>query len=85
MNQTLDILEEFQKINMACKGICDRYNVKKPLMTSRYASEQKRCSVCSIFVNWDGTNCPCCDMVLRTHPRGTQDRQRLLVVKQQQR
>ncbi|NRA05648.1 MAG: hypothetical protein HRU07_05740 [Nitrosopumilus sp.] len=68
---------------MVCKGICYKYKAKKPLMTSRYASGQKRCSNCELFVNWDGTNCPCCGIILRTNPRGTQDRQRLLLVKQQ--
>lgn len=82
MNQTLDILEQFQKLIMGCNGICNRYKAKKPLMQSRYASGQKKCSVCDIFVKWDGTNCPCCGMVLRTNPRGTQDRQRLLLVRQ---
>lgn len=84
MNQTLDIVEIIQKIIMVCKGICIRYKAKKPLFKSRYASGQKRCSICSIFIHWDGVNCPCCEMVLRTHPRGTQDRQRLLLIKHKQ-
>ena len=84
MNQTLDITQLFQKLIMACKGICQKYKVKKPLMQSRYASGQKRCTVCAIFIYWDGANCPCCGMVLRTGPRGTQDRQRLLLIRQKQ-
>ena len=67
---------------MVCRGICDSYKAKKPLLQSRYASGQKRCSVCELFVNWDGINCPCCGMILRTSPRNTQNRQRLLLVKQ---
>jgi len=53
-----------------------------PLMQSRYAAGQKRCSICEIFIIWDGANCPCCGMNLRTNPRNTQNRQRLLLVKQ---
>ncbi|MDH3764488.1 MAG: hypothetical protein OER82_01590 [Nitrosopumilus sp.] len=63
---------------MVCKGICIRYKAKKPTGFSRYFSGQKRCSRCEIFINWDGKHCPCCDYVLRTKPRGTETRRRLL-------
>lgn len=81
INLTLDITQQFQKLIMACKGICDKYMAQKPLMQSRYAEGQKRCSVCEIFMRWDGNNCPCCGVMLRTSPRGTQDRARLLLVR----
>lgn len=81
-NQTLDISQLFQKLIMACRGICGNYKAKKPFMISRYGSGQKRCSPCEIFINWDGTNCPCCGVSLRTGPRSSQNRQRLLIVKQ---
>jgi len=69
---------------MTCKGICDRHAAQKPLTQSRYAAGQKRCSICDIFIKYDGIYCPCCGMMLRTNPRGTQDRQRLLLVRQNQ-
>ena len=74
----------FQKLIMACKGICDKYMAQKPLMSSRYAAGQKRCSICEIFIKYAGIHCPCCGTMLRTNPRGTQDRQRLLLVRQRQ-
>ena len=39
---------------MVCKGICHRYKAKWGTHQYRYASGQKRCNVCEIFVNWDG-------------------------------
>lgn len=67
---------------MTCRGICSKYRATKKVGEARYQSGQKRCSACGIFIQWDGSNCPCCGMILRTNPRGTQDRQRLLLVRQ---
>ena len=80
-NQTLDIMEFLQKFIMGCKGICHRYVAKKPFMKGRYVVGQKRCSSCAIFIHWDGNNCPCCGIMLRTKPKGTEDRRRLLLVR----
>lgn len=79
---SVHITQSFQKLNMGCRGICGKYKAKKPFMTSRYASGQKRCSPCDIFINWDGNHCPCCNILLRTKPKGTEDRHRLLLVRQ---
>lgn len=54
---------------MACRGICHRFKAKWGAHQYRYASGQKRCNVCEIFVDWDGRHCPCCGMSLRTRPR----------------
>lgn len=51
-------------------------------MKSRYAAGQKRCSIYDVFIKYDGTHYPYCKMMLRTNPRGTQDHQRLLLVRQ---
>lgn len=68
---------------MVCKGICVRYKANKPFgKNSRYGRGQKRCTVCDIFINWDGKNCPCCSFVLRTKPKGTQTRQKLMILQQ---
>ncbi|WP_316504828.1 hypothetical protein [Nitrosopumilus sp.] len=67
---------------MACKGICTRYRAIKPHKEGRYVSGQKRCSKCSIFLNWDGKYCPCCGYPLRTKPKGTNTRKRLMVLQQ---
>ena len=77
------ITEIFQKFIMACKGICEKYVIQKPFMSSRYTAGQKRCSICDVFIKYDDIHCPCCGVMLRNNPRGTQDRTRLLLVRQQ--
>jgi len=68
---------------MACKGICPRFKAKKPFgANGRYENGQKRCSICNLFINWDGKYCPCCGYVLRTKPKGTQTRQKLMILQQ---
>ena len=54
---------------MTCKGICIRHKAQKPVGYGRYASGQKRCQICEIFIKWDGLWCPCCGYRLRTKPR----------------
>ncbi len=54
---------------MTCKGICDQHKAKKPLGIGRYASGQKRCQICEIFIKWEGKWCPCCGYRLRCKPR----------------
>lgn len=54
---------------MTCKGICPRYKAKKVFGEGRYASGQKRCQICEIFINWSGLWCPCCGYRLRGKPR----------------
>ena len=69
---------------MTCKGICRKFRAKKESPQSgRYDSGHKRCSTCEIFVKWDGNNCPCCNMLLRTKPRGIISRQRLVAMIQE--
>jgi len=52
-----------------CSGLCKQYKAIRPTQISRYASGQKRCNYCEIFVNYDGLNCPCCKRQLRCLPR----------------
>lgn len=54
---------------MTCKGICTRHKAQKPVGAGRYASGQKRCQICEIFIKWEGLWCPCCGYRLRTKPR----------------
>jgi len=54
---------------MTCKGICERYKSTKPVGIGRYASGQKRCQICELFIKYDGLWCPCCGYRLRTRPR----------------
>ena len=65
---------------MVCKGICSRYKAIKPAKNGRYEAGQKRCSICAIFLNWEGSHCPCCGYALRTKPKETTARHRLLLL-----
>ena len=56
-------------VKMTCKGICIRHKAQKPVGSGRYASGQRRCQICEIFIKWDGLWCPCCGYRLRTKPR----------------
>ena len=68
---------------MTCKGKCEKYKARKPSDSSlgRYATGQKHCSICALFIKWDGLWCPCCGHLLRTKPRNTINRQRLQEIK----
>ena len=54
---------------MTCNNICSKYKATKPVGIGRYASGQRRCQVCQIFIKWEGLWCPCCGYRLRTKPR----------------
>jgi hypothetical protein len=67
---------------MTCKGICIRHRAQKPAVSfGRYATGQKRCQVCSIFMKWDGLWCPCCGCRVRTKPRNSKFKQRLMITR----
>src|SRR5574338_262405 len=71
MDPCLNIYDSYTMMtkNMTCKGICSRYKAQKPVGTGRYASGQRRCQICEIFIKWEGLWCPCCGYRLRTKPR----------------
>lgn len=56
---------------MVCKGECEIRGMKapKPRGKGRYASGQKRCQTCSIFIQTIAIWCPCCGTRLRGNPR----------------
>jgi uncharacterized paraquat-inducible protein A len=60
------------------KGICERHKALKPSNSAvgRYSVGQKRCSMCALFIKWDGQWCPCCNCKLRANPRNAVDRRR---------
>ena len=62
---------------MACKGICIRHKA-----SYRYATGNKRCQVCEIFIKWDGIFCPCCGYRLRNGPRSFKFKAKLRIGKQ---
>jgi len=61
--------------SMSCKGKCKAIRGLKPSSGSRYASGQKRCQECELFILYDGVRCPCCNLVLRSKPRHKQDKE----------
>ena len=54
---------------MVCKDVCIRHKASGPISYGRYATGQKRCQICEIFIKWDGIFCPCCGCRLRIGPR----------------
>jgi hypothetical protein len=54
---------------MTCKGICIRHKASGPISYGRYATGQKRCQICELFIKWNGLSCPCCGNRLRNGPR----------------
>ncbi|TLY06024.1 MAG: hypothetical protein E6K92_00295 [Thaumarchaeota archaeon] len=52
----------------SCRGVCDKYKVKKKQRGSYYEEGFKHCPTCELFIKWDGVVCPCCHVKLR-HPR----------------
>jgi len=49
---------------MVCKGTCESHKAKRVHGINRYAMGQKHCSICDIFIWWDGRHCPCCNYML---------------------
>lgn len=54
---------------MTCRRICKKYHAGVIPRIGRYASGQKRCNECEIFMYVDGEQCPCCGTSLRSKPR----------------
>jgi hypothetical protein len=54
---------------MVCKGTCIRNKASGPISSGRYATGQKRCQICEMYVKWGGLWCPCCGCRLRIGPR----------------
>jgi len=56
-------------MNNECIAACTKYRAKKVFGISRYIVGQKYCTLCDIFLNWDGMYCTCCSRQLRTRPK----------------
>ena len=70
---------------MTCKGICLHHRAQKPVGYGRYIIGQKRCQVCEIFMKWEAIWCPCCGYRLRTRPRSSLFKKKLLLKGQHKR
>jgi len=62
---------------LTCKGVCVRHKASKPKGIGRYASGQRRCQICEIYIKWEGLWCPCCGYRLRNKPRNITYKQKL--------
>ena len=63
---------------MTCKGICIRHKA-----SYRYATGNKGCQVCEIFIKWDAVFCPCCGYRLRNGPRLFKHKAKLRIMEKQ--
>ena len=64
---------------MTCNEICLKFKaVKSTKKNTRYALGQKRCNACGVFMEWEGITCPCCGSKLRTRPRGSRYRTKMM-------
>jgi len=69
------------EIMVYCDGIsCQGIRAIKPTLGGRYEIGQKYCPICCVFVEWEGVFCPCCHYLLRTKPRNSQNRARLVQI-----
>ena len=64
---------------MHCNRNCKEYIAKSSLEGGRYGQGQKRCPECEVFILWDGLWCPCCGRLLRTKPRASKLKNKLLL------
>ena len=52
-----------------CKKICELYKSKSISNQLRYKKGDKRCTFCSIYIDYTGHKCPCCGLTLRAKSR----------------
>lgn len=65
---------------MACKGIHNRWKLKRKVGGSNYAAG-KRCTTCEVFMKVEDLYCPCCGYKLRNKPRNKSYKEKLRVRK----
>ena len=64
---------------MSCKGVCIHHKASGPISYGRYATGNKRCQICEIFMKWDGLWCHCCGCRLRIGPRNMKYKTKLRI------
>lgn len=55
-----------------CSRKCKNYKGK-----GGYFKGNKKCTICKIFIKFNGYFCPCCGYRLKSKPRGSKGRKRL--------
>ena len=66
--------QEGGEAEITCRGKCDQYKVCR--VNTRgfrgyYLAGNKRCSVCCLYIRWEGNRCPCCNYPLRLNTRSS--------------
>ncbi|WP_100183053.1 hypothetical protein [Candidatus Nitrosotenuis aquarius] len=56
-------------MSTSCKGVCTSFKAESAQNGARYTMGQKRCTYCSIYLQVDSINCPCCGSRLRSKAR----------------
>jgi len=60
---------------LMCKGQCHlKYNTKKVIRGEKNGF--KRCTICALYIKWEGLYCPCCGVKLKSSPTNNLARQR---------
>ena len=58
---------------MPCNQVCEKYRFVRDKHEKIYNSGASRCNGrCQIFLQFDGSYCPCCGVKLRKSPRNKQ-------------
>ena len=65
----------------SCRGICHRYAIPKTIRyESHYLMGRKRCVSCEVYMDYEGTYCPCCGSKFRLRPRYGKYRKKQLLL-----
>ncbi len=54
---------------MTCKGTCQKYKSTAKPSGGLYRNGIKKCQICAIYINWEGSHCTWCGYMLRSKPR----------------
>lgn len=54
---------------MGCNGKCKDYLHRVQHRTFAWRDGGRYCRDCEVFVDWEGSHCPCCNRFLRRGPR----------------
>ena len=58
---------------LTCKGSCKiQHEVKNVVRGEKNGF--KRCTICSLYIKWEGVYCPCCGVKLKMSPTNNKAR-----------
>lgn len=60
-----------------CKGVCTNFEYEtKKTVRGKLREDYRRCSICCVFLKYEGIYCPCCGVRLKHSPRNNCSRKR---------